>query len=137
MNHQKLLCLYVLFRESQGKYSHHWAHRKTGTRFYDTSSVRAKVPPLSAFSGVTLLGWINITWRVNQASFSKNFSTFFKYANTALSFLCLLMKYQNEDNFSNYVLLSFICEISDTQPEAILPPRGHWQGLKTFLVVTI
>lgn len=93
--------------------------------------------PLSAFSGVTLLGWINITWRVNQASFSKNFSTFFKYANTALSFLCLLMKYQNEDSFSNYVLLSFICEISDTQPEAILPPRGHWQGLKTFLVVTI
>lgn len=60
MNHQKLLCLYVQFRESQEKYRHHWALRKTGIGFYDTSSVRAKVsPPLSA--AVTLLGLINTT----------------------------------------------------------------------------
>lgn len=54
MNHQKLLCLYVLFRESQGKYSHHWALRESGIRFYDTSSVTAKVPPVSAIHGVIL-----------------------------------------------------------------------------------
>lgn len=76
MNHQKLLCLYALFRESQGKYSHHWAHRKTGIRSYDTSSVRAKVPQLSAFSGVIHLGRSNIIWRVNQASFSKELLNF-------------------------------------------------------------
>lgn len=76
MNHQKLLCLYVLFRESQEKYGHHWALRKTGIRFYDTSSMRAKAPPLSAFSGVALLGLINITWRMNQVRSSKELGNF-------------------------------------------------------------
>lgn len=76
MNHQKLLCLYALFRESQEKYSHHWALRKTGIRFYDTSSVRAKVPQPSAFSGVALLGLINITWRMNGARSSKDLGNF-------------------------------------------------------------
>ena len=56
MNHQKLLCLCVLFREPQEKHSNHWAVRKAGIKFYDTSFTRPKVPLVSALYGVILPG---------------------------------------------------------------------------------
>ena len=56
MNHQKLLCLYVLFRDPREKKSNHWAVRKAGIKFYGTSSTRATVPPESALYAVILPG---------------------------------------------------------------------------------
>ena len=149
MNHQKLLCLYVLFRESREKYSHHWAVRKTGIRFYDTSSVRANVPPVSALCGVILPG-LNTTWRVNQASSFKKLDKFlqicqnctiillFAPENTEMKTISLITHYYslcaksvvlNQGNFAPQRTLAISGDISYYHNSGWwggLPPASSW-----------